>query len=456
MPIKEMQQTVKQHAVPQNIMQVEFKVIGELTMRQFFYLVIGTIFAFGALKSGLPSIIRLPIVVAIVGGSLAIAFLPVQERGLDVWVVNFFKAIYSPTLRVWRKEISPPSYFSYQNADIIKSEMMAIAPTASRRKLERYLERETKEALPDIIDLREAEYIKKIREAYGEPIPATTVLQTTQQYVTTPMVVAEPTTFTSPIPTPIQPVDDRKTRDKKLQSEPNVQADNKALQAQPALGETQAAQKPQTNLQANPEEVRIRATAFSTPFKPTKQSQIKTPYSQAPMSMPVTPDRLTGRRFTQLFKTEGEITLPIKGERVLKTSKELSEEEIQEDINEKANKLMDLVARIKKDENKTKKEIPVATYKVAIPSQQKVWPSTASSPVQVVETLPKVTVLEKPFIPASTSQQSQAQTAPQTKLQDVSGPDTERAAHEAMESLKSENEQLAKQIYSLKMLVGST
>jgi len=40
MGIQEVQLTNKQHAVPQNIMDVEFKLIGDLTMRQFAYLII--------------------------------------------------------------------------------------------------------------------------------------------------------------------------------------------------------------------------------------------------------------------------------------------------------------------------------------------------------------------------------------------------------------------------------
>ncbi|KKU57584.1 MAG: hypothetical protein UX79_C0008G0018, partial [candidate division WWE3 bacterium GW2011_GWB1_47_11] len=35
MPIKDELKINKQHAVPQNIMDVEFRIIGDLTMRQF-------------------------------------------------------------------------------------------------------------------------------------------------------------------------------------------------------------------------------------------------------------------------------------------------------------------------------------------------------------------------------------------------------------------------------------
>ena len=39
-------QSNRQHAVPQNIMDVEFKIVGDLTMRQFSYLLILGLFAY--------------------------------------------------------------------------------------------------------------------------------------------------------------------------------------------------------------------------------------------------------------------------------------------------------------------------------------------------------------------------------------------------------------------------
>lgn len=47
MPIKEETETVgRKHPVPQNVMDVEFKVVGDLTVRQVMYLFIGGILIF--------------------------------------------------------------------------------------------------------------------------------------------------------------------------------------------------------------------------------------------------------------------------------------------------------------------------------------------------------------------------------------------------------------------------
>ena len=62
--------------------------------------------------------------------------------------------------------------------------------------------------------------------------------------------------------------------------------------------------------------------------------QIKTPHEEvysAPL-IPLTPDRHSGRKFTNLLPNEGEIILPIRGERVLQSSFEI---EVEEDVAEK-------------------------------------------------------------------------------------------------------------------------
>src|SRR3989344_6131745 len=202
MPINEVVQTNKQHAVPQNIMQVEFKVIGSLTMRQFFYLIITAVAAAGVYRSGLPSFFRVPTAGIIALAGLAVAFLPIEERGLDQWVVNFFRSIYQPSQRIWRKEAEALAYFLYENAQILKSQLLAVAPTASRRKLEQYLEHETGVKTAEPFEDREEEYIKKVRDAFLTIDTQITPVQTIHVY--TPTAVQTPVPPMPP-PAPVLP-----------------------------------------------------------------------------------------------------------------------------------------------------------------------------------------------------------------------------------------------------------
>ncbi len=93
------------HPVPQNITSFQFKLIGDMTLKQFVYLAIGvgiaylTFVFFGAT---LPAIAWPVIIISSLLG-VAFAFMPVGYRSLDHWLAAFLKAVYSPTKRSWKK-----------------------------------------------------------------------------------------------------------------------------------------------------------------------------------------------------------------------------------------------------------------------------------------------------------------------------------------------------------------
>lgn len=93
------------HPVPQNISSFEFRLIGDMTLKQFLYLASGMGIAylmFVFLASSVP-ILAWPIIVVSAISGIAFAFLPISDRPLDHWVIAFLKAIYSPAKRLWQK-----------------------------------------------------------------------------------------------------------------------------------------------------------------------------------------------------------------------------------------------------------------------------------------------------------------------------------------------------------------
>lgn len=60
--------------------------------------------------SGLPDIIRFPLSALFVGFGLLIALVPFGGRPFTKWIVAFFKAILSPTQRIWIKEQKIPEF----------------------------------------------------------------------------------------------------------------------------------------------------------------------------------------------------------------------------------------------------------------------------------------------------------------------------------------------------------
>lgn len=113
---------MEQHPVPQNISGFQFKLIGDITLKQFAYLAGGVILGYLSLKFSLiPSLLRWPLGGFWVLFGFGLAFLPIEERPLDRWVVAFFKRIYSPTQYVWKKQNLPP--------EVLIMQTVAVPPT---------------------------------------------------------------------------------------------------------------------------------------------------------------------------------------------------------------------------------------------------------------------------------------------------------------------------------------
>lgn len=93
------------HPIPQNVTSFQFKLVGDMTLKQFGYLAAGVGFAyllFVFLAHDYP-LVSWPLIIVSSLLGVAFAFLPFESRPLDYWLAAFLKAIYSPTKRVWEK-----------------------------------------------------------------------------------------------------------------------------------------------------------------------------------------------------------------------------------------------------------------------------------------------------------------------------------------------------------------
>lgn len=100
---------MEQHAVPRNISGFQFRLIGDMTLRQFTYLSAGVGLGYLFYRiSPLPGMVTFLIsgTMALIG--FAFAFLPIQERPLDKWLAVFIKSILSPTRFLWQKNNLAP------------------------------------------------------------------------------------------------------------------------------------------------------------------------------------------------------------------------------------------------------------------------------------------------------------------------------------------------------------
>ncbi|KKT34776.1 MAG: hypothetical protein UW23_C0029G0019 [Candidatus Collierbacteria bacterium GW2011_GWA1_44_12] len=97
---------IQQHPLPQDISSYRFRLIGDMTIKQFAMLAAGIIIAIIFWSSPLPFFFKYPLAFIFLMLGIGSAFVPVQGRPLDQWIVAFIKSIYSPTQYTWRQ--APP------------------------------------------------------------------------------------------------------------------------------------------------------------------------------------------------------------------------------------------------------------------------------------------------------------------------------------------------------------
>lgn len=112
---------MEQHAIPQQISSYQFRLVGDMTLKQFFQLAGGCLVSLLFYASALPAIIKWPLIIFFALLGVALAFLPFEERPLEKWIIAFFKSIYTPTIFAWAKSAAPERYF--QDEDIPQQQL---------------------------------------------------------------------------------------------------------------------------------------------------------------------------------------------------------------------------------------------------------------------------------------------------------------------------------------------
>jgi hypothetical protein len=105
---------MQQHPIPQNVTQYQFRLVGDMTLKQFLELALGLLLAYLFFASNLIFIFKWPLIIASILFGAALAFFPVEDRPLDQWIINFLKAIYAPTRFIWQKTNKIPRLFLFE------------------------------------------------------------------------------------------------------------------------------------------------------------------------------------------------------------------------------------------------------------------------------------------------------------------------------------------------------
>lgn len=105
---------MREHPIPQDITGYKFHLVGNMTIKQFAELFAGIILALVFYSSNLIAVIKYPLAIFFVGFGAMLAFVPIQERPLDHWVITFLKVLYKPTKFFWKKQNKIPDAFLYE------------------------------------------------------------------------------------------------------------------------------------------------------------------------------------------------------------------------------------------------------------------------------------------------------------------------------------------------------
>jgi len=143
---------MQQHPIPQQISSYEFRLVGDMTLKQFIKLAGGLLVAFMIYSSGLPGYFRWPLVILSGLLGVASAFMPFHDRPLETWILAYFKKTYLPTIFIWGRQTRP----------VFTPSSSPVAPAPKAKKIE------VENKMPK---LREFVGTIKTQKAGGQPNP---------------------------------------------------------------------------------------------------------------------------------------------------------------------------------------------------------------------------------------------------------------------------------------------
>lgn len=133
---------MEQHSIPRQITSFEFKLIGFLTLKQFIYLVVFVPIAFIMLKLFPIPLLNYVVAFFVLLLGLGLAFIPINDRPMDVWIKNFVKRLTSPTQYVYQK-LNQPIYF-LKNLVFLDDPHRVLTHIESQEKLSAYMSQKNK------------------------------------------------------------------------------------------------------------------------------------------------------------------------------------------------------------------------------------------------------------------------------------------------------------------------
>jgi hypothetical protein len=126
-----------QHPIPRQITTFEFKLIGFMTLRQFLYLIVAFPVAYIVMTIFPIPVINVLLAILIVVAGIVTAFIPIQDRSLDIWAKNLWKRLQNPTQYYYQKRND--SLYFLKDLYFLADPHHMLAHIESKEKLSQYL-----------------------------------------------------------------------------------------------------------------------------------------------------------------------------------------------------------------------------------------------------------------------------------------------------------------------------
>ena len=167
---------MEQHPIPQQIASYQFKLVGDMTLKQFTQLAGGILISLLLYASPLHPFVKWPLIIISFLFGVALAFLPIEDRPLSTWIFIFFRAIYSPTYFVWNKSIKHPEYFSPEETSAVPA---SIKIAEKKEEVQELLAPVVKQTVStDKLEEKEKTFLTKLTQNFIAP-NTTVVISTT-------------------------------------------------------------------------------------------------------------------------------------------------------------------------------------------------------------------------------------------------------------------------------------
>ncbi len=128
---------MEQHAIPRDVTGFSFKLIGFMTLRQFIYLIVAAFVGYMVFLISPIVIVGQVLGVMIFGVGLLFAFVPINDRPIEVFAKNLYFKLTRPTQYIYHKSEPPLTLLAglYYEAD----PHIVYAHVDSKEKLSSYL-----------------------------------------------------------------------------------------------------------------------------------------------------------------------------------------------------------------------------------------------------------------------------------------------------------------------------